>query len=298
MIIVRIIGGLGNQMLQYAMGRNIALKNNVELKLDISAFGTYTLHPYVLNNFNIIENIATDNEIKEFTQWKFEIRDEFKKIYHVFDKTLNAIHPYYKRKYIKEQGFTFDPNILKVKDNAYLEGYWTSEKYFKEIEPVIRKEFIIKGEPDSSNAHLTSEILDTESISIHIRRGDYITDPVTNKIFSTGSMDYYTKAVEDICKHTSAPHFFIFSNDLEWVKNNFSIPYPMHLVTINGPDTPHWDLHLMSLCKHHITANSTFSWWGAWLSTNKDKRIYTPKRWYKVDYIDQKDFFPDSWIKI
>jgi len=145
---------------------------------------------------------------------------------------------------------------------------------------------------------MANEILGKESISVHFRRGDYVTDPQTNKIHGTCSFDYYHQAIDDICKYTSNPHFFIFSNDPQWVKDNFSLPYPMQIITLNGPEKPHFDLYLMSLCKHHIIANSTFSWWGAWLSTNKDKRVYTPKRWYNVDYIDQKDGFPDSWIKI
>jgi len=289
---------MGNQMFQYAMGRSLALKHNVELKLDISAFDSYKLHPYRLNNFNIVENIATENEVKQFTRWKIEVRDNFKKYYNVLDRTANLIYPYYKWKYVKERDYTFDPNILTIKDNAYLDGYWGSEKYFKEIEPAIKREFTVKGEPNSSNARIAEEIQNTESVSIHFRRGDYVTDPITNKIHGTCSPDYYKKAVDDICKYTSAPHFFIFSNDPEWVKNNFSIQYPVTLVTVNSSDKPQWDLYLMSLCKHHIIANSTFSWWGAWLSTNTDKRIYTPKRWYNVDYINQKDTFPDSWIKI
>ena len=122
MIIVKILGGMGNQMFQYATGRSLALKHNVELKLDISGFNSYKLHPYRLNNFNIVENIATENEIKQFTRWKIEVRDNFKKYYNVLDRTANLIYPYYKWKYVKERDYTFDPNILKIKDSAYLDG--------------------------------------------------------------------------------------------------------------------------------------------------------------------------------
>ena len=298
MIMVKIIGGLGNQMFQYATGRSIALKNNVELKLDISGFDVYKLHAYGLDKFNIVENIATEKEVKEFTRWKIDVRDNFKKYYQVLENTFNYVIPYYKRKYVRERDYPFDPDILKIKDNAYLDGYWGSEKYFLENESTIRKDFTVKQESDLVNQSMAAKILDTNSISVHFRRGDYVSDPKTNAIHGTCSLDYYYKAIEDVSKYVSDPCFFIFSNDPAWVKENFSIPYPMNLVTVNGPEKNYEDLHLMSLCKHHIIANSTFSWWGAWLGTNKDKRIYTPKRWYNVDYINQKDTFPDSWYKI
>ena len=285
MIITKIFGGLGNQMFQYALGRRLAYKNDVELKLDISAFGDwYHLHSYGLNNFCIDEKIAT--------------REEISRIKNLFQGIFDVFLPYYKRKYVRERDYTFDPNILKINDNAYLDGYWGSEKYFLEIDPTIRKDFTLKQESDLVNLNIADKILDTNSISIHFRRGDYVTDPKTNAIHGTCSLDYYYKAIEDIGKYVSDPHFFIFSNDPAWVKENFSIPYPMDLITVNGPEKNYEDLHLMSLCKHHIIANSTFSWWGAWLGTNKEKRVYTPKRWYNVDYINQKDMFPESWYKI
>jgi hypothetical protein len=291
MIITKIFGGLGNQMFQYALGRRLAYKNDVELKLDISAFDDwYRLHSYGLNNFNIDEKIATKEEISSLSNSV--------KIINVFDDILNVFVPYYKRKYVRERDYSFDPNILKITDNAYLNGYWGSEKYFLEIESIIRKDFSLKRESDLVNFNIAEKILDNNSISIHFRRGDYVTDPITNAIHGTCSLDYYYKAIEDIGKYVSDPHFFIFSNDPAWVKENFSIPYPMDLITVNGPEKNYEDLHLMSLCKHHIIANSTFSWWGAWLGTNKDKRVYTPKRWYNVDYINQKDMFPESWCKI
>jgi hypothetical protein len=289
MIIVKIIGGLGNQMFQYALGRHIAFKNNVGLKLDISAFDDgYKLHSYGLNNFNIDEKIATKEEILILSKYG-RLKDIF---YNFFDV------PYHKRKYVREKDYPFDPDILKITDNAYLDGYWGSEKYFLEIETIIRKDFALKRDSDPVNLTIADKILGTNSVSVHFRRGDYITNPKTNAIHGLCSQDYYFKAIEDVCNYVSDPHFFIFSNDPEWVKENFSIPFPMHVITVNGPEKNYEDLHLMSLCKHHIIANSTFSWWGAWLCTNKDKRVYTPKSWYNVDYINQKDTFPESWFKI
>ena len=288
MIVVKIIGGLGNQMFQYAMGKTLAIRNSTELKLDISAFEIYKLHQYKLNKLNIVENIATEEESKLFLT-------DGKKI--GIKNITKFFTPYFKRTYIREKSFRYDPNLMMTKDNVYLDGYWASEKYFKEIESQIRKEFTIKEDPDLLNSEMAAQILDKDAVSIHIRRGDYVTDSKTNAIHGTCSLDYYYKAIEDLHNYVSDPHFFIFSNDPQWVTDNFKVPYPITLVNINGPDQGYEDMRLMSLCKHHIIANSTFSWWGAWLGTNQNKRVYSPKQWYNVDY-DIKDLIPDSWNKI
>ncbi len=286
MIIVKIIGGLGNQMFQYAMGRCIAIRNSTELKLDISAFDFYKLHKYGLNKLNIIENLATVKETEKF------LKTEKK---YGFNWLVNIGIPYYKRAYIREKSIRYDPDLMNVKNNVYLDGYWQSEKYFKNIENIVREEFKIIDDYDRINTEMANKILESNAVSIHIRRGDYISDLKTNAIHGTCSLDYYNKAIEDIQLFIDDPHFFIFSNDPQWVKKNFLNPQMMTLVDINGPEKGHQDLRLMSLCKHHIIANSTFSWWGAWLGINKFKRVYYPKKWFNVDYYDTSDLIPDSW---
>lgn len=289
MIIIKLIGGLGNQMFQYALGRSLSIINNIEFKIDISSFEEdYKLHKYGLDKFKIVEQIATRQEINESKNPKG------------INKLINNadfLKPYYRRRWVKEQSFPFDQNILKIDQNAYIEGHWASEKYFKSVDKIIRTDLCIKEKPDEENASIAKEITNSESVSIHIRRGDYIDNPQTNKIHGTCSLDYYHLAIEDIAKKVKNPHFFVFSNDYEWVKKNLTIPYPMRLVSINGADKNYEDIRLMSLCKHHIIANSTFSWWGAWLSENENKQIYSPKIWYNIDY-NIKDLLPDSWIKI
>jgi hypothetical protein len=288
MIIVKIIGGLGNQMFQYAMGRALAIENSTELKLDISAFEWYKLHKYGLNKLNIVENLASDEENKLFLKGEKKFG---------LNRIVKFFVPYYKRSYISEKAMSYDPNMKMVKDNVYLDGYWGSEKYFKKIEIQLRKEFTLKEDPNASNLEMARKILEENAISIHIRRGDYVTDSKTNAIHGTCSLDYYHRAIEDVLNYQPDPHFFIFSNDLQWVTDNFIIPYPMTLVNINGADQGYKDMRLMSLCRHHIIANSTFSWWGAWLGEYKNKRVYSPERWYNVDY-DIQDLIPDSWHKI
>jgi hypothetical protein len=278
-------------MFQYALGRKISYINNVELKLDISGFRTYKLMLYNINKYNIVEKIATDEEIEPFLQSNIELnRRELKKLHNL----SGLFSPYYKRRYVRERSNLFDPNILKITDNAYLDGYWASYKYFADIEDLLQNDFTVKDDMDRMNADIAHAISETESVSIHFRRGDYVTNPHTNAYHGTCSLDYYQKAVKDICKQVPDPRFFVFSDDPEWVQQNFSIPYPIKFVTINGPDEPYKDLQLMSLCKHHITANSSFSWWGAYLCTNKDKRVYSPNKWFNVDY-NLRDVIPESW---
>ena len=294
MIIVRLIGGLGNQLYQYALGRKILFKNNVELKFDISGYRSDNSGHIELDKFNIVEKIATDEEVESFLPYDIELnRRELRKLHNL----IGLVSPYYKRKFVRERSNLFDPNILKITDNAYLCGFWGSYKYFADIVDLLQKDFTVKAEMDQKNVEIARAISGTESVSIHFRRGDYVTNPQTNAYHGTCSLDYYQRAVKDISKYVSDPHFFVFSDDPDWVQQNFSIPYPLSFVTINGLDEPHKDLRLMSLCRHHIIANSTFSWWSAWLCTNKDKKIYCPNKWVNVPY-DMRDAIPESWKRI
>lgn len=311
MIIIRLVGGLGNQLFQYALGRKLSYINNVELKLDISNYKTDSLRSYQLDKFNIVESIASKEEIAQFVNCKIEaifykyvnlltnnkggsllkaiMGDIIHKSFNINQFTI----PFYRRQYIIERSPFFDPDVLKVTDNAYFVGYWNSYKYFEDIEQLLKKDFTLKNPCSSNISTVSDQIQNTESVSIHIRRGDYL----TNKSYLVLSLNYYHKAIEELCHSVTDPHFFIFSDEPTWVENNFSIPYPMTLVKGNGPDNPHVDLILMSMCKHHIIANSTFSWWGAWLGTEKNKQVYFPKSYYSFNY-DLRGVNPESWSMI
>ncbi|MHB8117593.1 MAG: alpha-1,2-fucosyltransferase [Methanothrix sp.] len=283
-------GGLGNQLFQYAMARRLALINDVPLKLDISEFENDNLRNYALGNFNIVENIASPSE-----------RAKLLKTNNIASKIMlhiGKLKPYYRRSYIKERFFHFDPNILKVSHDVYLEGYWQSEKYFKDIEDVIRYEFRVKPDQDEANKAMAQNIMSKEAVSIHIRRGDYVTDPKTNKFHGTCSLGYYLNGIEKIADLISNPHFFIFSDDHQWIQDNLKIEYPATFVTHNGAGKDYEDLRLMTLCNHHIIANSSFSWWGAWLCENEKKMVFAPVKWFNASEFDTKDLIPASWQRI
>lgn len=290
MIITKLIGGLGNQMFQYATGRRMAHFNNTELKLDITGYKNQvgiTPREYMLHIFNIQENFASESEINKLKKNNF------------VQKILKKIHPVFTNKsYIKEKGHNFDPDILNIGDNTYLEGYWTSEKYFRDIEDIIRKEFTLKNKPDEVNQKMICRIKSCNSASIHIRRGDYVEDKKTNQFHGVCALRYYLKAVALIAKKVKNPQFFVFSDDLQWTKQNLHLEFPYIYDDHNAGKKDYEDMRLMSECKHNIIANSSFSWWGAWLNKSTNKIVITPKRWFKDPLIKTVDLIPKSWLKI
>lgn len=285
MIIVKLIGGLGNQLFQYSLGRSLSIKNNDILKLDLSDFEGNENRHYSLRHFNIIENFATEKDINDAKKsgiWKL----------------ADKLKPRYRRAVIKYKGYDFDPNVLKLSGNFYLDGYWQSEKYFQDIENVIRKEIILKEPLPSKYSELISDIKNSNSVSVHIRRGDYVTSKKFSKIYNLLDEKYYQGAVKFIAEKISNPKFFIFSDDIEWVKHNLDIPYPKTLVSGENETKDYEELVLMSLCKHNITANSSFSWWGAWLNQNPSKIVISPDRWFNDKADVAKDLIPQDWIRL
>lgn len=281
MIIVKLAGGLGNQLFQYAIGYNLAYKNNTGLLLDISAFNSCKLRNYELSVFNIQENFASLSDINKFKPKKIL------KFYTIKNK-----------KHIKQKGTSFDSKILELKGDLYLDGYWQSEKFFKEVEKQIREDFSFKIASEQLNKQISTKITMDNSISIHVRRGDYITNTKTNSVHGICSLDYYSKSVKYITNKVENSHFLIFSDDINWVKENLDIPFPKTYVDWNNSDKAYEDLRLMSLCKHNIIANSTFSWWGAWLNNNPDKIVIAPRKWFNDSKIDAADIIPESWVKL
>ena len=288
MIITKLIGGLGNQMFQYAAGRQFAHKLGVELKLDISGFDHYNLRKYELSIFNIREKFATHEEIAELTNPKKSMFERFNSW--LFHKPYESLPTHIIEK--------FNSTIINLSDGVYLDGYWQSEKYFVDIEKIIRNEFVAIYPQEGLNLELANQIKSCNSISLHIRRGDYVSNPKTNKIHGTCDVDYYMRCIQHITKTVKSPHFFVFSDDIEWARLSLKLPYPIIFIDNNGPEKNYEDLRLMSLCKHNIIANSSFSWWGAWLNPNLEKIIIAPKKWFRDTSINTSDLIPENWTQI
>lgn len=284
MIITRIWGGLGNQMFEYAFGRNLATAKNTELKLDVSYYAQKNKRAYGLKYFNIREGIAAPEEIANLQGGGRIIG------------LVERLKPYYKRRIIKQKHLYFDSSIFRAGINAYLDGYWQSEKYFAGIADIIRREFVLKSEHvNSINKDILRRIENTNSVSLHVRRGDYLK---LKNTFCVCPMDYYRQAVEKISQVVNDPVFFVFSDDMAWAKENLKINFPVEYVSDNYDLEDYEELILMSRCKHNVIANSSFSWWGAWLNNNPDKIVIAPAKWYSSDKYRNPDNIPGEWIKI
>jgi len=297
MIIVKLMGGLGNQMFQYAAGRRLAHHHNTVLKLDLSFLGSVeesiTPRRYELEHLNIMAEIATPEEIAELTGKGSTYLQSFLQ---QTRQALGLLLPV--KNVITEKHFHFDLAILTAPNNTFLDGYWQSEKYFADISDVIRQEFNVTSDPDDWNRRLAEEIKGCESIAIHVRRCDYVSNAVTNAYHGTCPLDYYHAAIGMIVSQVAEPHFFVFSDDSEWVRDNLQIHYLTTYLNHNGPYQGHEDLRLMSLCRHHIIANSSFSWWGAWLARNPGNIVIAPDKWFTKADIDTRDLLPERWSRI
>lgn len=291
MIITRLIGGLGNQLFQYAVGRHLAEIHKTELKINTSGFETYKLHKYSLWPFNIQENFASSQEIESLTAQERVGGESM--LARVLRKTLKPAKTHIREKEL----FSFDPKILRLPDGVYLDGYWQTEKYFVDITGIIRQEATVKFQQTGKDKGLADMIASTESVSLHIRRGDYVSNPKTKQVHGICGIDYYARCVEHIAQIVKNPHFFIFSDDSEWVRTNLKLPYPNTLVDHNDADKNYEDLRLMSQCRYNIIANSSFSWWGAWLNPRKNKLVLAPKRWLAKRGVSYVDIIPARWIR-
>jgi hypothetical protein len=288
MIITKLSGGLGNQMFQYAAGRAVAYRNNTVLKMDLSFYKNQsgiTPRQYEMSPFNIPENFSSDQDKETIKGRSLPVLVEktFRKL------SINL----YKPGYIQEKSHDFDSTILNLPDNVYLDGYWQSDQYFSDIADIIKSEFTLKKNylvPD-----LLERINNRHSVSVHIRRGDYISDSNTNKYHGVCSGDYYQQAISYIARQFPDLLLFIFSDDLEWCRQNLKIDQPK--VFIEG-NKNYEDLILMSHCQHNIIANSSFSWWGAWLNSNPHKIVITPGQWFADKNVGSTGLIPESWIKI
>ena len=292
MIIVHLIGGLGNQMFQYAAGRSIAIKRKCGLKVDISDFSGYRLHQgFELERaFNCQINLATNEDIVNMLglQGHQIIRGPLSRL------SLSWLRV---KEFIVEPHFEYWPELSFSPENSYIRGYWQSEKYFLDVANELRSDFAFKSPMTAVNLELAKEIEDKNSVSLHIRRGDYVQNPKASAVHGTCTLDYYSEAMRLMIDEVGKPHIFIFSDDIDWVRKNLSIPTTHTFVYQNIGADSYRDMQLMSICKHNIIANSSFSWWGAWLNAHPQKVVISPKKWFQNGN-NVKDLIPPHWRSI
>lgn len=292
MIISRVIGGLGNQMFQYAVGRAVSLVRNVPLRLDISGFANYGLHQWIefQRIFNCTAEIANEGDVRRILGWQSSAR-----VRGILSR--RSITAFRKKGFIVEPHHHYWQGIRDVPHDCYLMGYWQSEKYFLDVASVIRSHFTFKFPPVNRNADIVDLINQVSAVSLHVRRGDYANNPDTTATHGLCSLEYYHAAIQYIAERVKQPEFLIFSDDVEWVKDNLKIKFPSHYVDHNHGAESYNDMRLMSLCQHHIIANSSFSWWGAWLNPSTKKIVIAPKRWF-ANKTDVRDSFSQGWVTL
>lgn len=287
MIIVKLQGGLGNQMFEYASGRGIAKKAEQDFALDLSGLDTpqgVTKREYQLDVFNIQPKFASKKQV-----WKFTLGKHFS----VTGKLLKKIGINIPS-YIAEKGVDFNDALFSIKGSAYLDGYWQSEKYFKHNNAELQEAFTLK-KPASEPARKIIELTEREnSVAIQVRRGDYVTNRKAAALHGVLDIEYYQRAIAYICTKVPNPTFFAISDDPEWVTTNLKTPSKI----IPVPLADYEQMWVMRSCKHQIISNSSFGWWGAWLNTDPDKIVVAPQKWFAGLDFKIADRLPAEWVKI
>lgn len=288
MITVNIFGGLGNQMFQYALGRHLSIKNKDSLTLRFIDVGGFSKRDYVLGCFKLASGVRVVTGPSTTLRVNRIPVAIWRKLQVIFGREET----------VRESGFPFDPKILELRGNVHLFGYWQSEKYFRDIRETILDDFTFVRPLDRCNKKLLEEIKSSNSVSVHVRRGDYVIDRETREFHGVYGPDYYRKAVEVIAKKVRNPVFYFFSDDIGWVKKNLKTKFKNVYVDWNTGEQSYMDMQLMSHCKHSILANSSFSWWGAWLNQNRGKIVVAPEKWFQDPTTDTRDLIPKGWLKI
>lgn len=284
-------------MFQYSFGRRMALINNTELVLDQSLLldksqphELVTHRNFDLDIFNLKSyRWATEDEIFAYNgspdaSWKKKIIRRIK----------NTFSP---KQLIVQKYNEFNEGYLSIKSNACFVGRWQSELYFKDVAAQIRMDFTI---PDLANDEIksyTAKIKSCEAVCLHIRRGDLVTNAIYSSSIGTLTLDYYTQAINYIRQQVVNPVFFIFSDDIDWCKQNILLPeQTFYMDNSIAGQKAEGHLFLIQRCKYFIISNSTYAWWGAWLSANENKKVVYPKNWYKNKNYYNPTMCPKSWV--
>ena len=292
MILLRIQGGLGNQLFQYAAARQLSLRLNTKLYIDPSSYSNDDYgRTYGLNMYNIEAEMAPEKMINNWRSFTSHYRIQN------FTSRLSSRLPKSLRFHnlIEYEFQPYNVSFSKFSGFIILNGYFQSPHYFDCIADIIRKDLILTQEPSKESKCLSAVMHECNSISIHVRRADYITHPGASQLFEVLSKEYYRLAMELLTEQVVNPRIFVFSDDINWCRKNLTFIVDTTFVDHEGAHTDYEALWLMSQCKHHIIANSSFSWWGAWLGNNPAKLIVAPKTWFIDKTMIINDLIPSDW---
>lgn len=277
MVITKLYGGLGNQMFQYAAGLAVARRLAAPLFVDTTWFDPRRHPPeapplrvYELDAFGISETIPLRARLR-----------------------MNLRRP----AVFAEAGFGYQPEIETLRGDVVLDGHWQSYRYFESVAGEVREAFRFPSPASATGRRLLERIAGANTVAVHVRRGDYVANPKLARKFGVLSPVYYGEAAARIDHRAGDPEFLVFSDEIDWCRRNIALDGG-RTTFVEGTAGAHEDMLLMSRCRHHIVANSSFSWWGAWLGAEPDQVVVAPARWFNDPPVDTSDLIPDGWLRI
>jgi len=290
MIITRLVGGLGNQMFQYAAGLRLARANDLPLKLDVTAFADYW-RPFGLRDWMVDEPDATTDEISA-------LRGPTPgRLRRLVERAL-ALRSSHRSCHREGAMLRFDARVLSIRGPAYIDGFWQDERYFLDIAAEVRERFRPRLPMPSEAMKVLAEIECGTSVSMHFRRGDYVSTARRRRIHEVCGPEYYRAAISRMRERVPHATFFIFSDDIPWCRRLDLVDSTMRFVELGREVPPSTEMALMSRCSHHVIANSTFSWWGAWLNPDPERIVVAPRRWSRSWRWLFSRVVPSRWIRI
>lgn len=286
MIVVRIDGGLGNQLFQVAFGLQLAHRHRTELVLDLSTYADKPAHGYLLDRFRVAARHLRADEMRRLPRrYRLPSASRGRSAWLAFDAL----------KRVREKPFGFAEKYLHAADDSYLVGYWQSEQFFRDVQTQVREQFRLREPLSAPSQRLRERMLATPSLALHVRRGDYVSNPQAAGIYRNLSLEYYRQSVIARLAERPAVEVYVFSNDIPWCRQHLALPCPVHFVEHTTSETAHEDLSLMTAAESLVIANSTFSWWGAWLAERSDCRVVAPRHWFHPGKLDDRHLACAGW---
>lgn len=282
MIITEINGGLGNQLFQYAAGLALSNKHKTALKINTNFKTQDTVRKLALTHFNLDVNQADPIEINQLYPSSN------------LKRKIQAILPTSQKSFYKEKKFSFQSNFSQLSSSVYLKGYWQSELYFSSIDSIIKEKYLLEPNCYKNALDFIQQLSLQESVSIHVRKGDYLKAPY-NTVYAELNNEYYKRAIEFLKEICPSIKTYVFTDDPAWVEAHLDLGIPFELASGKKTNSMFEDFQAMRSCKYHVIANSSFSWWTAWLSAHQDKQVVAPRNWFKDIQEDTTDLIPKSW---
>jgi len=294
MIVFQAQGGLGNQLFQYAAARRLALQHQVPLVLDAHWFSHprpgETPRPLELDHYAVSLQKASVRQQRGWAVYRSR-----------WARWLSLAPAVLPLRLLREQGFGLNANLLQAGDGVYLSGFWQSEGYFADIRSTLLAELQPVAAPGAQDQQLLAQMhglqAERRAVCLHVRRGDYVSLASASSYHGVCSLAYYQKAMAYVAERVRQPHFFVFSDDPQWTRTHLQTPFATTYVDHNPSALAFQDLRLMTHCQHHILANSSFSWWGAWLAPAGDGIVVAPAQWYAAPR-PTPDLLPAAWVRL